>query len=35
MDIKKLEIDLRFRLLEKTILDVSEVIFESDSHALS
>ena len=28
MDIKKLEIDLRFRLLEKTILDVSEVIFE-------
>ena len=28
MDIRKLETDLRFRLLEKTFLDVSEVIFE-------
>ena len=28
MDKIKLETDLRFRLLEKTILDVSEVIFE-------
>ena len=28
MDKRKLETDLRFRLLEKTILDVSEVIFE-------
>ena len=28
MDIRKLETDLRFRLLEKTFFDVSEVIFE-------